>query len=167
MSHPLVYIDLEGTLIRSWHDVSLINIPEVKKFLQALGVTDIGIFSFAIDNPADVEDFRCRIQPLLTDALGVTISDCPHVEAMIRRTRLATHHDHDLQSYKYELSKATAFQHYVAASDYAVLIDDTVPNQAVWTWPTDSHNSVWTVQTVNVRSLEFWAKHPVQLFAEY
>ena len=61
-SKRLVWLDLEGTIIESWYNTKLINIEKIKDLLDRFGVTEIGIFSFAIYNQTDITKFNDEVK---------------------------------------------------------------------------------------------------------
>ena len=75
-----IFLDLEETVIESWDNPLLINIQKVKAFLKQREVTQISIFSFAIHNQKDKDDFNRHLKGKLQDVLGVIIEPIESLE---------------------------------------------------------------------------------------
>lgn len=56
--NKIVFVDLEETLIVSWFERVLCNVEKIKKFFKENNITEINIFSFAIDSQTDIIDFE-------------------------------------------------------------------------------------------------------------
>ena len=82
-NYDAVYLDLEGTVIESWHDPLLINVGVLKEFLAKHNVTKVGIYSFAIYDANDREYFKRDMQSAIERALGVEITDVPSITDMM------------------------------------------------------------------------------------
>lgn len=83
-----VFLDLEETVIESWDNPLFINARKIRSFLRQRGVSEISIFSFAIHNQKDKDDFNNHLKSNLQDLLGVTIRPVQSLEdfcAIIRR----------------------------------------------------------------------------------
>jgi hypothetical protein len=70
-----VFLDLEQTVINSWHDHTLINGRKIKFALKHLGVSSVSIFSFAIDDDKDMQKFNDELKGIIEQYLDVTIDD--------------------------------------------------------------------------------------------
>lgn len=84
------FLDLEETVIDSWGSARLVNTNFMQAFLQRHGVKQVHIFSFAVWNDKDRDEFRSQIQPRLEQVLEVKILDCPTVEEMRRLDQAVT-----------------------------------------------------------------------------
>jgi hypothetical protein len=73
-----IFLDLEDTVIESWHSPYYTNLQKVRKWLKDNAVTEVGIFSFAIHNDADKAVFDQQMRVGLTDALGISPRDDGH-----------------------------------------------------------------------------------------
>lgn len=74
------FLDLEETVIDSWGSARLVNTDSVRHFLRLQDATKVGVFSFAIQNDSDREEFFDKIAPRLADALDIQFSrECPTV----------------------------------------------------------------------------------------
>ena len=149
------WLDLEQTIIASWDDVFLINVGSIKEFLKDRGITEVGIFSFAIYNEADKEEFQKNVKPIIERALGVTVILWPSVRDMIRIDKQYTgdHFDseNEVHDYIQFRGKKDGFINYINATcnfDTAILIDDVVPDLTL------SHRfDGWSIELWNVDSL--------------
>jgi hypothetical protein len=79
-----VFLDLEETVIVSWHDRYFTNVQKVRDWLKEHQITEVGIFSFAIYNDADKEIFEKEIKVGLADAFGISITTWPSVLEMMK-----------------------------------------------------------------------------------
>lgn len=74
------FLDLEETVIDSWGSARLVNTNLVRDFLHSNKVQKVGVFSFAIQNDSDRQEFFDKIAPNLAKALNIEFSrDCPTV----------------------------------------------------------------------------------------
>lgn len=142
----LLYLDLEGTVLTSFDDALLMNVCRVQDFLDAnpdLDRTDVRVFSFAIYNDKDKDQFVRTMKPMLERALGVTITSCPSLYDMALASQRLTGHrwidqdtgDVDIHDYISIVGKVHAFEDYVnyhhAEGGRVVLVDDIVPSKTV------------------------------------
>jgi hypothetical protein len=79
-----LFLDLEDTVITpclgSWQDVDFINIDLVKRVIEEFSPDTVSVFSFAIDDDADLFKFQEHVQPFLEKALGCKFTIVPHME---------------------------------------------------------------------------------------
>ena len=75
-----VFLDLEETIIESWHDPLLCNVDKIREILRNEETEDIHIFSFVISGNRDKEIFKERLKPFIEEVLGVRILTWPSVE---------------------------------------------------------------------------------------
>lgn len=149
------WLDLEQTIIASWDDVFLINVTTIRDFLKSRNITEVGIFSFAIYNEADKEEFRKNIKPIIELALGVTVIAWPSVRDMIRVEKqysgVVFDSEYEVHDYIQLRGKKDGFINYVNATcefETAILIDDVVPDLTL------SHRfKGWSIELWNVDSL--------------
>jgi hypothetical protein len=78
-----VFLDLEETVIESWHSPYYTNIQKVRKWLNDNAVKEAGIFSFAIYNDPDKRRFEQEMKAGLSDVLGISLTTWPSVLDMI------------------------------------------------------------------------------------
>jgi hypothetical protein len=74
-----LFLDLEETLIEVWQSNGHVNflidnIEKINKFIHDNGVSEIGIFSFAIWDDEDRENFITKLSPQLKE-FGIEVSD--------------------------------------------------------------------------------------------
>ena len=149
------WLDLEQTIIASWDDVFLINVTTIRDFLKSRNITEVGIFSFAIYNEADKEEFRKNVKPIIELALGVTVTTYPSVQDMIRVEKQFTgvrfDQPYEVTEYIHLRGKKDAFINYIQGIcefETAILIDDVVPDLTL------SHRfKGWAIELWNVDSL--------------
>lgn len=154
--NPIVFLDLEETIIESFSDPVLCNVTKIRNFLEARDVTKIHMFSFAIYNDADRDTFDRFIRPNIEEALGVTVISCPTVVEMYKTDTNFTGTRFDIinpvMDYISLRGKKDAFINYVNAVfdyDVAILIDDMVPDLDI------SHRfNDYTIELWNINSLE-------------
>lgn len=129
------YLDLEGTVLDSWDNPVLVNMHRVHTFVEQHGVTDVNVFSFAIHNEKDRQEFLTHMKPMLERVYGFKVNDVPTAEEVRKEVckHMGTHFD--LQEFLLVWGKARAFQEYaqfkVPRGCRAVLLDDMVPNMNV------------------------------------
>lgn len=134
----LVFLDLEETIIHSFSNPLLCNVQKIRKYLRKHSIKEIHIFSFAIYNIADQATFEREMKPAIEEALGVTVLSWPSVRDMLKADYELTgvYFDGGTEVHDYITirGKPQGFINYVNSKwnyDYAVLIDDIVPNQTV------------------------------------
>lgn len=75
--HKIVYLDLEATVITDfalgWASVG-VNLIEVKEFLAKENANEVKLFSFALTNDWDVEQYRQMFKRWLDGALKVEVN---------------------------------------------------------------------------------------------
>lgn len=156
-----LYLDLEETVIRSWSNQTLCNVSKVRQFLNDnLDVDrgDVRVFSFAIYNDKDKDEFVRFIKPMLEQALGVTITQWPSVFDMAEASQKLTGARWldadtmgglDICEYISIVGKVRSFEDWVLyhATDNSrsVLIDDIVPSKTVI-----HHDRALVINYVNV-----------------
>lgn len=130
-----VFLDLEETIIDSWHSGLLVNVQVLRDFLEKNNVTEVGIFSFAVYNDRDLEIFNRDHKPFIERALNVTITSCVTVEQMMKKDTAFTGIFFDnVSDFISVRGKKDAFINFVNGNvkfDKAMLIDDVVPNMTV------------------------------------
>lgn len=148
-----VFIDLEGTIIDVWHggNLKLKNVELIKDVISQYGVNEVGIFSFAIVNSSDLNDFFGRLCGKIEDAIGVPITSVPTVRDMMRadanHTGFTPVHTIDWHQAR---NKELAFKIWALGElshfTNAVLIDDVVPNMSM----TYHHDQTFSIHYVKV-----------------
>lgn len=127
----LLFIDLEETIIRSWHDPTLCNVEFVKNIIREEKVEEIHIFSFAIFNQKDMDYFESNLKPFLETVLGVKIlswMSISELNKVIRRFTSVVLEDWELTDV---WGKFRCFQDYCRAqftNSDCILVDDVTPN---------------------------------------
>lgn len=131
--NKMMFLDLEETIIRSWHNPTLCNVDYLRYLLNIEKVTEVHIFSFAIWNQADKDHFSQQLKPHIEQALGVRIRSwvsVSEINKVIRQFTSTVLEDWELADV---WGKLRAFQDYCRAQYKGmecVLIDDVVPNSA-------------------------------------
>ena len=80
-----IWLDLEATIIESWENPHICNLREVGKFLDDYKCKEIRIFSFAVWNDKDKQEFANYHQGIIERALEVKVMQCPSLDDMIRQ----------------------------------------------------------------------------------
>ena len=79
-----LFLDLEDTIItpvvNGWFSADLMNVGKIKSFIEREGIEDFMIFSFAIWNDKDLEDFNRICRPMIEKSLGVNFGFIPTLE---------------------------------------------------------------------------------------
>jgi hypothetical protein len=78
-----LYLDLEDTVIESWYERRLIYPRGLSKAARAIGASHLGIFSYAIAHPHEVEDYQRNIDPLIASLCGQGASRVVSLEEMM------------------------------------------------------------------------------------
>lgn len=124
----IVYMDLEGTVIDEWSSMTLINIKKLAHFLHINNVEVISIFSFAINDAADVQRFEAELRETLVEVLGVeiNITDTSKASDEICERELM-----DFEDVCYFMNKFRTFTEFAihnCQDQTVVLLDDEVQN---------------------------------------
>lgn len=152
----IVFLDLEQTIIASFDDPFLINVQEIKQFLQERRVTEVGIYSFAIWDQKDQHTFEEQIKPSIEQALEITVKTWPTLQDMVRADREFTGIRFDPEWETHEFiqlrGKKDGFVHYVQHRynfKTAILIDDVVPNLTIIDRDRNRTIELWNVDRLN------------------
>lgn len=143
-----LHLDLEETIItpviNGWLNVQLMNVLKIKAFIEEFKPDFVHVFSFAIWDEHDKKGFAMGPQPMLEKALGITISNVPTTQEIIRACANVMKIDHSSLSFS-DLcdfwGKHQAFRLNVRHSRTDVstpievaLLDDVVNNE-LFEWP--------------------------------
>lgn len=83
-----LFLDLEDTIITpvidGWHNVELVNIDKIKKTIDMFKPDFVDIFSFAIHNQFEFEQFNKTIRPFIEQELNVKLNMVPTVDVHIK-----------------------------------------------------------------------------------
>ncbi len=139
----LVFLDLEGTIIDTWENGSIGNSRVIKSFIDTLDVDCIYIYSFAIHDDNDKNDFKLRFQDKLEDLLDKKIYYVYSVEEVMKEIlkdkKISLEKNQLLQVYGKDLS-FDLFCNRKFKNKNCYLIDDMVPNKEIINF--DSNNSI-------------------------
>lgn len=144
-----LFLDLEDTVItpvvNGWDNTELINRELIKQIVEAFKPDFVHIFSFALHNKHEVEEFKLWVRPSLEAILGMPICVTPDMDEMIEPAvarSLNWHRDTvDFQDIV-NLGKQLTFRLYVEdmfknsskTPIEVMLVDDTVVDET-WEWP--------------------------------
>ena len=152
------FFDLEETLITDWHDPVLTNVQRVREWIKANGVTEAGIFSWAIWDEKDVNKFNLEMKRWLEDAFGFKVTqvvikrDAVAIAAKHKGLRFDINDPLDVADMASIFGKHGIFTEFCFATFQVdctcVLLDDVVPNRTIF-----DHNSNLTVKLVNVTDI--------------
>lgn len=128
-----VWLDLEETIISSWHESLLINHNVIKGWLDDNHIGDINIWSFAIWDEGDRDEFvESGMKASLERVLKRKILTYPSLRDMRRMIyqyeKVTYSHNSDFMSMNgkhWSFIKFCAGEH---PDKRCILIDDTVPN---------------------------------------
>lgn len=141
-----LYLDLEGTVIKGWDDQVLMNVRRLRDLLSNnpdIDRRDVRVFSFAIYNDKDKDEFVRFIKPMVENALDVTITQWPSLYDMaVASQKLSGHRwvdqddgSMDVHDYISIVGKVNAFEdwvtYYHGDGSRVMLVDDIVPNKTV------------------------------------
>ena len=151
----LWFLDLEGTIITNWNDPVLENFQTVKDHFKRIGVSQVGIFSFAIRSEKDKERFQLPdFKPWLERVYELEFMTFPSVDEMVEQLLWKSGDSWAPYEFVNTWGKAKAFRDYcnLNYSDYnCFLIDDVVADEIVI-----DRRSGRIVETINVKSLSKW-----------
>ena len=126
-----VFLDLEETVINNWNDGLLVNTTRVREFLASQGATQFTVFSFAVWDKKDQQDFERLHRRALERALDCRVVACPSVADFQRvDTELTGVHFDSVTDYISIRGKVGAFTNWARFHGlaHALLVDDVVPN---------------------------------------
>lgn len=134
MKQRILFLDLEQTVIDVWHEANIIHeqVPFIKEVIQKFKPKDIGIFSFAIDNENDKEEFKQRMKLDIEKVIEreINMKHVISVQEMIKFVKKVNHtHGMDFEDFFTWFNKEKALIDCLKAMDFqgqACLIDDTV-----------------------------------------
>lgn len=147
---PVVFVDLELTLIESWHNPILCNVQKLTNWFKANDVKDVHLFSFAVWNEKDKQDFKNDFQDFLQQAFDINFVSVPSVEDFQKvDTKVTGLHFDSLTDFISIRGKVGAFQswckHHFQKDNTCFLFDDVVPNCTI-----EDHDNRLTLHFVNV-----------------
>jgi hypothetical protein len=124
-----IYIDLEGCLINSWFDRTII--PDLKPVIDKMD--NIKLFTFAIFNDSDMSNFKKDIKPKIEEFFGKKIILAESRARLIPILNGDEHNGRHIDNSELSdfYTKAEAFRAYISHkfdSGKYILIDDTVPD---------------------------------------
>lgn len=143
-----LYLDLEETVISSWQDQVLVKSHKLEMLLAAnpdIDRSDVRVFSFAIYNQKDKDEFARDIKPMLERRFGITITLWPSVAEMAEADQLLTGRRWldadsmgglDICEFIDLRGKAGAFMNWVlfhgVDGERYMLLDDVVPQHVLY-----------------------------------
>ena len=146
-----VFLDLEETVINNWSDGLLINATRVREFLATQGATQFTVFSFAVWDEKDQQDFDRWHRRALERALDCRVAACPSVADFQRvDTELTGVRFDSVTDYISIRGKVGAFTNWARFHGlaHALLVDDVVPNVDIL-----DRDTGHVIRFVNVTSL--------------
>lgn len=131
-----LYLDLEETIIRSFSNGTLVNVEKIKRYIDFWQIKKVSIFSFAIHNQWEVQQFWDRHAQNIENALGVKIRDVIPIPLMMKAdsTYTGMHFESefhpDVTEWINSRGKTDAFRWWILDQGIPgvfTLIDDVVP----------------------------------------
>lgn len=149
-----VFLDLEETVIDSWGSGLLINIQKVRSWLQQFGSKKpVHIFSFAVWDQQDQQEFEQRLRAPLEQALDTHVITVPSVEDLAREHfRVTGTRWESVTDFISHVGKPGGFEFWAEhrfTGSHCVLLDDVVPNKTV-----TNHDTNTVVELVNIKRLK-------------
>lgn len=157
---PLIFIDLEETVIREFKDFPIFmtaNCQAIKQFIHNVKKEDFGtlkiyVFSFAIHTDKDIDRFDQLIRDDLNRLIGHKIDDVVTVPQMFIASQQQQHcHFDDITDFILMRGKEGAFQDwcdYNFKSKHCMLIDDVVRNMSII-----NHDTLVTMTMFNINTV--------------
>lgn len=156
----ILHLDLEGTIIVSYHEPLLINVEQIKAFIEKLQPDEIHIFSHALYGSKEYERYKTYIAPGIESALHIQIAQCPTVQEIMGKVQEfdSLCPDTVAQYISGYIKKQSFFQyckHFEFVANH-YLIDDCVGEELFI-----SKNTMSVIETIPVHKLSNW--EPLQL----
>jgi hypothetical protein len=126
-----IFLDLEETVITSWAEGLLCNSSRVRDFLAEHNASKFTVFSFAVWNDKDKQDFEQLHRRGLERGLDCRVASCPSTEDFMQAdTALTGVHFDSVTDFISIRGKVGAFTNWVRFQgiSHAILVDDVVPN---------------------------------------
>jgi len=135
MKNKTVFVDLEETLVESWHDHRLCKLAKVQDFLGVHG-RQVELFSFAVYNDADLDYFNRELKVFLEHACGLSFTKVHLAEDVKKAVQDFTRNYYEsLPEFISEHGKSRAFEDFCLAQQKTdwefVLLDDVVQNKTI------------------------------------
>lgn len=143
-----LFLDLEDTVINNWAEALLVKTHKLQQLLAAnpdIDRTDVTIFSFAIYNQKDKDEFERSMKPMLERTFGITCTAWPSVAEIAEADQLLTGcrwldaytmgglYIHEFIAVR---GKAGAFENWVwyhgVDGERYMLLDDVVPQRVIY-----------------------------------
>jgi hypothetical protein len=148
-----VYLDLEETIIDNWDSGLLINSSFIRKWLDANHLGDIHIWSFAIYNDQDKNDFVKHLQDRICRVLNRSVLSYPSIAESMA---VVFKYDHVQYESRFEFvqlnGKHWSFFKYCMMQhigEHCILIDDAVPS-----WTLTDNKTGTTVELINILDIK-------------
>lgn len=143
-----LYLDLEETVINNWQEQLLVKTHKLEQLLSAnpdIDKNDVRVFSFAIYNQKDKDEFARNIKPMLERRFGIVITEWPSVAEMAEADQVYTGNRWldadtmgglDICEFIAIRGKAGAFENWVwhtgVDGERYLLLDDVVPQRVIY-----------------------------------
>ncbi len=151
--NKFIFLDLEGTVISLIDDPVLMNIDLVKNWLANEQANIVGIFSFAIDNEKEKDEFQNSwVKKALQSNLNIQIGRIVTVEDVLKSVRQKNRVSfEDLWELKQLWGKERGFVDFckMTFSNCEVVLLDDMVDDMLMTLPDKN----LAIRTVNVNSL--------------
>jgi|LakMenEpi03Aug12_release.lakeMendotaPanAssembly.Ray.scaffolds.fasta_scaffold123664_6 hypothetical protein len=148
MNKIKLFLDLEDTIVDNWDDFLFIpsNCEKIKTYIKEHKITDITVFSFAIDDEDDVITFVKQHQEEVERILDVKIN---HVMPLTEVTDLLYRglnlSKYDIKSFGKQAIFLNFIDYIIVDNTTYILIDDMVDNLTI-----TYHDSNNTVKLTNI-----------------
>jgi hypothetical protein len=148
-----VWLDLEETIINSWHEGLLMNVDKIKKQLELLNVCTVNIWSFAIWDEDDHNEFvKSGMKESIERALNVTINGwlcVDDIQKAVQKYENITYESRsDFMSLNGKHWSFIKYCLYKQRGHQNILIDDVVGN---WLMSDADTNTI--VQLINIKNI--------------
>lgn len=125
-----LFLDLEGTIINDWFEPFSINTNIIRNFISDI-FSDLNIFSFAINDKKDLEDFNLFLKSDIMERFERDIDLVPTVEDVKNIIFKNSNTVFDIDEVKQIFGKERGFIEFCrnrTDDDGFILIDDVVEN---------------------------------------
>lgn len=154
----ILFLDLEETLFDCWNKgfgaTATEHIRAIKKYIETERFTDIRVFSYAVYNQTDADEFKIVHQDWLERILDCKFNtdDMFTVEKLYKQySQVTGYHFDSMHEFMQVFGKQDGFRWYTEHNfpeTHAFLIDDMVTNSY-----SEDHDLKTVMTTINVKSV--------------
>ncbi len=129
--NKIMFLDLEETLVKSWHDPVFCNTDLIKEILAVEEIKKVHMFSFAINDDSDKKIFEERFKKPLEKHFDIDIMSWMSIDEIMKEVFQFNGIAFEKFEFTTMWGKLKAFHDFCRnkfKDTECVLIDDVVPN---------------------------------------